>query len=338
MERTDALVVLAVLSSRQWGLFTTRQAATRGISRLVLSRLAEAGHIDRVRHGVYRDAGAAVDEFDEMRAAWLSTDPDREAEVRQATADAVVVSGVSAAELHGIGDLRADRFEFTIPVRKQSQRPDIRFRVGAIEESQITLRHGLPVTTTERTVADLIEQRVDITHVAGTLADAMRVGSIELRVLAEYLAPLAARHGLGKGDGAGLVDRLLKISGLDIASTAERIASMESLAGPIATSYLTHLAAETTRVKSQLGLPHIDMTTIDAFREIATSLENAMRPQREAMRQLSKVAEPIAGTTRLAELLAPMAAQAATIAKFSEQLRAGTGASWPQAAQAVPRQ
>ena len=42
MNMQQALGVLAGLSSAQWGLFTSSQAACRGVSRLELSRLAES--------------------------------------------------------------------------------------------------------------------------------------------------------------------------------------------------------------------------------------------------------------------------------------------------------
>jgi hypothetical protein len=64
----------------------------------------------RLAHGIYRDAGAPSDEFEDLRAAWLSTEPGKLAEQRlSAPASGVVVAGASAARLHQIGDLPADR-------------------------------------------------------------------------------------------------------------------------------------------------------------------------------------------------------------------------------------
>lgn len=196
MDVLDALVELAELSASQWGLLTTAQAAARGVSRVQLARLTDAGGLVRIVHGVYRDAGAPSDEFEELRAAWLSTEPSRLAEERLGDrAAGVVVSGGSAAWLHRVGDLRADRHEFTVPVRRQSQRLEIRYRQRQLDDTDVTIVGGLPVTTLERTVADLVEARVDLSLVAGVLADAVKVTRLDFERLHELLGPFAERRG-----------------------------------------------------------------------------------------------------------------------------------------------
>ena len=77
MKSTEALRVLAELTSYQWGMVTSAQASMRGVTRLDLSRLADSGHTIRLAHGVYMDAGAPGDQYDDLRAAWLSTEPKR---------------------------------------------------------------------------------------------------------------------------------------------------------------------------------------------------------------------------------------------------------------------
>lgn len=57
MKSTEALRALADVTACQWGMVTTAQAAALGVSRLMLSRLAEAGHLERLAHGVYENAG-----------------------------------------------------------------------------------------------------------------------------------------------------------------------------------------------------------------------------------------------------------------------------------------
>ena len=97
--------MLAELSASQWGMVTTAQAAAHGVGRLDLSRLAKAGHLERLAHGVYRAAGAPADEFESLRAAWLAADPSRTAEARLPDlVGGIVVMGESAAALHGVGD------------------------------------------------------------------------------------------------------------------------------------------------------------------------------------------------------------------------------------------
>lgn len=239
MNFARALRVLAELSASQWGMVTTAQAVARGVTRLDLSRLAEDSQLVRLAHGVYRDAGAPADEFESLRAVWLSTDPSSLAEERLSDLiGGVVVSGASAASLHRVGDLPADRHEFSAPVRRQSQRPEIRYRQRRLDPGDVTIVNGLPVTTIEQTVADLVEARIDLSLVADALRDATRNRRLDLGRLEELLSPLAARHGFRKGDGQALLDRLMAIAGLDASSLAKEIASSETLGALVAANQL----------------------------------------------------------------------------------------------------
>ena len=238
MKATEALRTLAQLSASQWGMFTTAQAVARGVSRLDLSRLTEAQHLERLAHGVYRDAGSPGDEFEPLRAVWLSIDPLRRASERLSDeGDGFVVSGTAAAWLHGIGDLRAEPLEFTSARRKQSQRQELRFRVRDLPHTSITIASGLPVTTLEQTIADLVESHTDLSLVAGALSDALRKSTLDLDVLAGLLAPLAARNGFAKQDGEALLARLRQIAGLDRDTLARNIAADSALASLVAANY-----------------------------------------------------------------------------------------------------
>jgi putative AbiEi antitoxin of type IV toxin-antitoxin system len=228
MTATQALKVLTDVTATQWGMVTTAQAASLGVSRLSLSRLTEVGHLERLVHGVYRAMGAPADEFETLRAAWLSTQPEEVAEARLTDPLAgVVVTGASAAHLHHIGDLPADRHEFSTSRRRQSQRPDIRYRIRTLPRQDITLAHGLPVTTKERTLADLVETRTDLGLVAAALGDALRSGSLDLSRLELLLAPFAARNGFRTDDGNALLDRLVEMSGAlrELSRAIERLTS-----------------------------------------------------------------------------------------------------------------
>lgn len=198
MDALEALRVLAGVTAGQWGLVTTAQAAGRGVSRLYLSRLAEDGHLERVGRGVYRAVGVPADRFEPLRAAWLSIAPKVTAERRlgQPVPDAVV-SGSAAAHLHGLGDLVPEPYEFTVPARRQTQRPELKLRVRHLPAEAVTVREGLPVTTVEQTVADLVEARTDLSLVAGLLADA---AGLDRACLAGLLTPLAARNGFSSGE------------------------------------------------------------------------------------------------------------------------------------------
>lgn len=194
----DVLGALNELTAAQWGLATTAQASRRGVSRLQLSRLVADGLVDRLGQGVYRAAGVPVDRFEGIKAAWLSIDPRLTAEerLRPAVADAVV-SGTTAAWLHGLGDLVPEPYEFSVPQRRQTQRRELRFRVRQLPLDSVTIREGLPVTTVEQTIADLVAARTDHSLVADVLADAR---GLDRPRLANLLDPIAARNGFTSGE------------------------------------------------------------------------------------------------------------------------------------------
>jgi len=225
MKSTQALRTLAELTAYQWGMVTSAQASMHGITRLDLSRLAEAGHLERLAHGVYKDAGAPAGRFDDLHAAWLSTDPKAMGEVRikDSTNDVVVVAGETAADLHDIGDFRALRHDFVSPTRRQSQRREIRYRQRTLDPRDVMLVEGMPVMTMERTIADLVDDNKDLSLVGDALRDASSKRTLDLQRLRELLAPLAARDGFKKGDGDALLHRLMEIAGIDVASLSRLI-------------------------------------------------------------------------------------------------------------------
>lgn len=302
MRSSDALRLLAEPSASQWGMVTTAQAAALGVQRLDLSRLAKAGHLERLTRGVYRDAGAPSDEFESLRAAWLATEPSLTAEQRlRDLAGGVVVVGESAASLHGVGDLPADRHEFSAPVRRQSQRPDISYRQQGLEPTDVTIAHGLPVTTIERTLADLVEARTDLILVADVLRDAARTRRLDIDRLAELLGPLAARNGLHKGDGAALLDRLMALARLDATSLAAEIAASETLGSLVAANSLARFA------HADLAEVVISPAMERAFRSlnesIARSVTQAITPAIEAFAASIGEMPPLPGLeAALAEL------------------------------------
>lgn len=268
MKARDALRELAEMSASQWGMVTSAQAATRGVTRLDLSRLTDSGDLVRLAHGVYKDAGAPSGAHLDVRAAWLSSDPARLASERLGDGHrGVVVSGQTAAWLHDIGDLRSNRTELTTPVRRQTQRADLHYRRRDLSEEDVTIRDGLPVTTPERTIADLVEDRTDLSIVADALRDASRKSELDLGLLGRGLAPLAERNGHRKSDGVALLDQLLVIAGLDRETIAEQIASLDGIGALVARNYLMHM-------------PKIDLAALIDTTALQTALRAAL-PDRD---------------------------------------------------------
>ena len=205
---------LADIAAEQWGLITTAQAEAAGSSRKAVGRLARSGMLERLAHGVYRLTGAPSDPRDDLRAAWLALDPGRTAGDRLRDELPEVVSHRSAAALHELGDLDADRHEFTVAGRRQTRRTDVRFHKATLPANDWGIVLGLPCTTVIRTIADLAADRTDGGHLAGVVRDALTVRHVDVDHLAQALTPYAARYGANAGDGESLLIRFLEEAGV----------------------------------------------------------------------------------------------------------------------------
>ena len=212
---SDAAATASRLAAGQWGLLTTAQAQKHGISRDQLNHLVSVGILERVEHGVYA-ATAAPDGYRDKRVAWLVLAPGMMAEERLADPAATgVLSHTSAAALHQLGDLLDDIPEVTVSHRKQTRRP-MRVHRLPLTASDVTIVDGLPVTTPERPVADLLRDAHDLDHIARLTGDGLTRGVIDLTTLARQLEPVA--HRMGAEDGPAAADRLIEIAGLDATS------------------------------------------------------------------------------------------------------------------------
>jgi len=212
---SDAAATASRLAAGQWGLLTTAQAQRHGISRDQLNHLVAVGVLERVEHGVYA-AIAAPDGHRDKRVAWLVLAPGLMAEERLADPTATgVLSHTSAAALHQLGDLRDDIPEVTVSRRKQTRRP-MRIHRLPLAADDVTLVEGLPVTTPERTVADLLRDGHDLDHIAHLTGDGLTRGVIDVAALARQLEPVA--HRMGATDGPAAAAKLIEIAGLDAAS------------------------------------------------------------------------------------------------------------------------
>jgi predicted transcriptional regulator of viral defense system len=211
------LLEIAEVASEQWGLVTAAQAARIGVSAQSMARWAREDVLTRLAHGVYKVAGSPYDPRDDLRAAWLMLDPKRTATERiSAPALDAVISHRSAAQLHGLGDLDADVYEFTVEGRRQTRRKDVRIhtRASAIARESWTLVGGLPVTTVIATIVDLAAAQTDGGHLGGIVRDAIATAVVDIDRLSEALRPYAHRYGAALGDGEGAVRRFLTEAGL----------------------------------------------------------------------------------------------------------------------------
>lgn len=184
------------------------------MSAQTLARLAEVGHFERIRHGVYRIAGAPPGRWDRLQAAWLALQPDLSVAERLSLPEVEVVSHRSAAQLHRLGDLDADRLEFLTPERRQTRDRDVRLHRGTVAPEDRTVVDGLPVTTPLRTIVDLAASRLDGDHLAGVVRDAITTLHLDPDLVAQALRPYAHHYGTPLGDGQGLLTDLLQRVGV----------------------------------------------------------------------------------------------------------------------------
>ncbi|MFZ1383253.1 MAG: type IV toxin-antitoxin system AbiEi family antitoxin domain-containing protein [Scrofimicrobium sp.] len=274
MSATEITARVSNIAARQWGLLTTAQAQSEGISRLQLARLADAGVLDRVDQGIYA-MPSNVDEQTNLRAAWLALDPKTMAEDRLGNPIASgVVSHTSAASLHKLGDLLDDIPEITVASRRQSRR-GTRLHHLPLTDDEVTLSQGLPVTTPARTAADLLRDGQDPSHVADIIGEIMQRDLASRKSMAAALDPLASRF--RQPDGSSLLEYLLDLVGLSTAALTMQVASSELGKSLVAagqmdaiqriTQTLNQLAQESTGAATESSRKMIEALT----RELRTS-------------------------------------------------------------------
>ncbi|MDA8385348.1 MAG: type IV toxin-antitoxin system AbiEi family antitoxin domain-containing protein [Actinomycetota bacterium] len=122
MGRRSSIAAVAAIAQAQLGLITRRQAELAGVAPATLGRqVAEGVLFGRIAHGVYIVAGAPEREHLELRAAWLQLAPETPAWER--TPEQGVVSHRAAAAIYGLGDVPADRHQFTLHDRSRLAAP-----------------------------------------------------------------------------------------------------------------------------------------------------------------------------------------------------------------------
>jgi len=252
---------LADLAEAQWGLFTSSQAGDVGFTAQQLKRLADTELITRLRQGVYRLTGAPEEPQDPIRAEWLALEPGRLAGDRLTDDVPVgVVSHRSAALIQDLGDVDADRHEFTVTHRRGTRSPDVKFYVRELTGEDWHLVAGLPVTRPLRTVVDLAAARTDGGHLASIVRDAILTEDTTREELAAALRPYAHYYGLPIGAGDDLVHDFIGQAG--IPESAKSLTRADRLAD------LVLLDAENNPMTVQFK--HFGRSPADTFRLLAS--------------------------------------------------------------------
>lgn len=220
MEKAEAIRVLGQWSADQWGVFTSAQAKQDGVDAVTLLRLTEAGLIEKVGRGVYLVAGAVPPRHLEIKVAWLRLDPAAPAWQRPiGDARSGVISHASACDLHELGDIPSDTVQISVPRRRTTRDPGVVLHRQTISVDDITLVDGLPVTSVERTIEDLLRARADGGHVGRVVSDADQRGLIDISTLASRVQRFVRSYGLShQASGEELLEALVEQSGARLRS------------------------------------------------------------------------------------------------------------------------
>lgn len=172
--RMDELFQMAEAND---GLFTSKQARENGIPASVLVRLAQRGRLVRAARGVYRIAHYPPDRFAQYREAVLwaqaSHGPQRAA-----------LSHETALLVFGLSDVNPAKVHLTVPkhARLRREKPSwIVIHRADLHPHDLAEHEGIPVTSAERTIIDIIatNHRTDLARQA--IADARREGYLDKR-------------------------------------------------------------------------------------------------------------------------------------------------------------
>ncbi|MEU5196097.1 hypothetical protein AB0G86_18905 [Streptomyces scabiei] len=205
------------MTAEQWGLITAEQAEQTGVDASLLGTLTRAGVLTAVEEGAFQLAGAPLPAHVDIKVAWLRLKPGVPAWSRL-DGNSGVVSHSSACRLHGLGDLPAGTVELLVTPGTTQAGAEVRLHADTdLDQAQITVVDGLPVTTAERTITDLLAAGQDGGHVGGVVADAVRRGLVGHSTLAADIAPFAPGYGLpASASGSDLIGHLLRQAGEDL--------------------------------------------------------------------------------------------------------------------------
>jgi predicted transcriptional regulator of viral defense system len=189
--RIDELLPIA---EENEGFVTAAQARSLGIKDSVLARLTQRGKLQRVARGVYRIPYFPSDRLGQYREAilWARADSGPEK---------IALSHETALAVYGISDANPPRVQITVPksARLRRRLPKwVEIHRADLRASDIVTHEGLPVTTIEKTISQLVEETGRVGLVRGALKDARKQGHISAEK-ALALTRRLNRHAHAKG-------------------------------------------------------------------------------------------------------------------------------------------
>jgi predicted transcriptional regulator of viral defense system len=137
---------VVALAERQHGVLTRLQLVEIGLSDDGIGRRVKDGRLWRVHKGVYAVGRPTLTLHGRFSAAVLSCGP------------GTALSHFAAGVLLGVLKERGARIDVTVPRGGQRRRRGaVIIHRAALPERDVTVRHGIPVTTPARTLVDLAD-------------------------------------------------------------------------------------------------------------------------------------------------------------------------------------
>jgi predicted transcriptional regulator of viral defense system len=186
---------LYLIAEQQAGYFSASQARRVGFSRSLLSYHHSTGRFARVRSGVYRLAQFPASSHEDLHIACLQVGPE------------AVISHDSALALYELSDLLPAEVHVTARRSASRRQPGIRLHTNRLRHEDVTRYEGLPVTTVQRTLADVAAAGLADDQVRQAIQEALRRGL----VTRESLLSTAAQRG---GRFRRLVDKAWRDEGI----------------------------------------------------------------------------------------------------------------------------
>ncbi|MGI5268808.1 type IV toxin-antitoxin system AbiEi family antitoxin domain-containing protein [Nonomuraea sp. CA-218870] len=239
---------LSAVAARQSGLITTAQAAGVGVDEAALARFAETGLLTELDWAVHQLPWSRLGpRYAYPYAAWLALAPSSFAWERRAAGVDAALSHESACRLHGLGSVPGNLMIFTAPVALEEPRAT-RVHLAPLAPEDVTVVEGVPVTTAQRTIADLLADWTDHGVVRGILLDAVLKDLVDLRSVHEAVAPLAVRHEF-PSDGGDFVRYFLP----DLAPSQLSPRNLRSWAAMVLPDRVARVQREAARLLAEAG-------------------------------------------------------------------------------------
>jgi len=152
------------IAEEQAGYFTAQQAGEVGVSAERLSANTSRGRFARVAQGIYRFRHFPGSPYEDLFVAWLRAGP------------AAVIGYESALAVYELSDVLPNEVHLIVPRNSSRRRPGIRQHTTRLQADEITQRYGLPVTTIERTVCDLVTSGLAEEFIYQAIQEALKRG------------------------------------------------------------------------------------------------------------------------------------------------------------------